>query len=92
MFSAGVPGEAAMEWDRIAGNWAHWRDLVRERWGRLSNDELDVIAGRREHLVKRIQSAYGIAKDEADRQLRNWQRGLAESTGGRTDDHRKWNS
>jgi uncharacterized protein YjbJ (UPF0337 family) len=67
---------AAMDWDRISGNWAHWRDRVRERWGRLTNDELDVIAGRREQLVGRIQKAYGIAQDEAERQLRNWERKL----------------
>jgi uncharacterized protein YjbJ (UPF0337 family) len=65
-----------MDWDRISGNWAHWRDRVRERWGRLTNDELDVIAGRREQLVGRIQKAYGIAQDEAERQLRNWERKL----------------
>jgi uncharacterized protein YjbJ (UPF0337 family) len=67
---------AAMDWDRISGNWAHWRGRIRERWGRLTNDELDVIAGRREQLVGRIQSAYGIQKVEAERQLRNWQRNL----------------
>ena len=66
-----------MDWERISGNWAHWRGRVRERWGRLTSDELDVIAGRREQLVGRIQSAYGIAKHEADRQLRNWERSLA---------------
>ena len=65
-----------MDWDRISGNWAHWRDRIRERWGRLTNDELDGIAGRREQLVGRIQSAYGIEKMEAERQLRNWQRNL----------------
>lgn len=66
-----------MDWDRISGNWAHWRGLIRERWSRLTSDELDVIAGRREKLVGRIQAAYGIEKAEAERQLRNWQRNLA---------------
>ena len=66
-----------MDWDRISGNWAHWRDRIRERWGRLTNDELDAVAGRREQLVGKIQAAYGIAKSDADRQLRNWERNLA---------------
>jgi uncharacterized protein YjbJ (UPF0337 family) len=66
-----------MDWERISGNWAHWRGRVRERWGRLTNDELDRVAGRRDQLVGRIQSAYGIAREEADRQLRNWERNLA---------------
>jgi|SRR5688572_11728090 uncharacterized protein YjbJ (UPF0337 family) len=68
---------AAMDWDRISGNWAHWRDRIRERWGRLTNDELDGVAGRRDQLVRRIQNAYGIAPGEAERQLRNWERNLA---------------
>lgn len=66
-----------MDWDRISGNWAHWRDRIRERWGRLTSDELDRIGGRREQLVGRIQKAYDIAPDEAERQLRNWERSLA---------------
>jgi len=65
------------DWDRISGNWGHWRGRIRERWGRLTNDELDRVAGRREQLVGRIQSAYGISQEEADRQLRNWERNLA---------------
>ena len=66
-----------MDWDRISGNWAHWRVRIRERWGRLTSDELDVVAGRRDQLVGRIGAAYGIAKNDADRQLRNWERNLA---------------
>ncbi len=66
-----------MDWDRISGNWAHWRDRIRERWGRLTHDELDLVAGRREQLVGRIQKAYGLERAEAERQLRNWERNLA---------------
>lgn len=66
-----------MDWDRISGNWAHWRARIRERWGRLTSDELDQVAGRRDQLVGRIQQAYGLGRDEAERQLRNWERNLA---------------
>jgi uncharacterized protein YjbJ (UPF0337 family) len=66
-----------MNWSRISGNWPHWRDRIRERWGRLSSNELDAIAGRREHLVGRIQEAYGLPQAEVERQLRNWERNLA---------------
>jgi uncharacterized protein YjbJ (UPF0337 family) len=66
-----------MGWERIAGNWAHWKGRVRERWGRLNDDELAVVAGRRDQLTGRIQQAYGLSQDEADRQLRNWERNLA---------------
>lgn len=66
-----------MDWNRIAGNWNHWRGRVRERWGKLTDDHLDVIAGRREQLSGRIQELYGLEKEEADRQLLNWERNLA---------------
>ena len=66
-----------MDWDRISGNWAHWRGRIRERWGRLTHDELDAVAGRRDQLVSRIEKAYGLARADAERQLRNWERNLA---------------
>ena len=66
-----------MDWERIAGNWAHWRDRIRGRWSRLTGDQLDAISGRRELLVMRIQEAYELTRIEAERQLRNWERNLA---------------
>jgi uncharacterized protein YjbJ (UPF0337 family) len=66
-----------MEWDRISGNWAHWRVRIQERWGRLTNEQLDAIAGRREQLLGSVQQAYGLTRHEAERQLRNWERSLA---------------
>jgi uncharacterized protein YjbJ (UPF0337 family) len=65
-----------MDWDRISGDWESWKARIQERWGRLTEDELDVIAGRREHLAGRIGEVYGISRDEAERQLRNWERNL----------------
>jgi uncharacterized protein YjbJ (UPF0337 family) len=66
-----------MRWERISGNWTQWKGRVQERWGKLTQDQLDVIAGRRDQLSGHIQEAYGLTKDEADRQLRNWERNLA---------------
>jgi uncharacterized protein YjbJ (UPF0337 family) len=63
-----------MSWDRISGNWTQWKGRVQERWGKLTDDHLDVIAGRREQLCGRIQEIYGLTKDEVERQLRNWER------------------
>ena len=65
-----------MNWDRISGNWTQWKGRIRERWGKLTQDQLDVIAGRRDQLSGRIQEAYGLTKDETERQLRNWERNL----------------
>lgn len=66
-----------MDWARISANWPHWRDRVRERWGRLSELELTNINGRREQLSTRIQQAYGVSREDADRQLLNWERNLS---------------
>ena len=65
-----------MNWERISGNWAHWKGRVRERWGKLTDDELARVAGRREQLAGQIQSAYGLTREDAERQLRNWERNL----------------
>ena len=67
----------AMNWERISGNWTQWKGRIQERWGKLTQDQLDVIAGRREQLSGHIQEAYGLSQDEAERQLRNWVRNLA---------------
>ena len=66
-----------MNWDRIAGDWEQWKGRVQERWGRLTDDHLDVIAGRRDQLAGRIREIYGLSNEAAERQLRNWERQLA---------------
>lgn len=55
-----------MNWDRIAGNWNQFRGKVREKWGFLTDDELEVIAGKREALVGKIVERYGLTKDRAE--------------------------
>ena len=61
-----------MNWDEIEGNWKQFKGRVREQWGRLTNDEVDIIGGRREKLVGKLQEHYGIARDDAERQIREW--------------------
>lgn len=58
-----------MNRDWLEGNWKQVRGKVRERWGKLTDDELDVIAGRRDQLVGRIQELYGTSKNEIERDL-----------------------
>ncbi len=62
-----------MAWDITKGNWKQAKGKVKEHWGRLTDDDLDVIEGQREQLVGRIQERYGIEKAEAERQVREWQ-------------------
>lgn len=62
-----------MNWDRIEGNWKQLKGKALEQWGRLTNDDLDVVAGRRDLLAGKIQERYGVAKDEAERQISQWE-------------------
>ncbi|HXG79437.1 MAG TPA: CsbD family protein [Methyloceanibacter sp.] len=65
-----------MNWDRIEGNWKQFRGKVLQQWGKLTNDDLDQVEGRRVELVGRIQERYGIAKDEAEKQVDTWLRNI----------------
>jgi len=62
-----------MNWDSIEGNWRQFKGKVKENWGKLTDDEIDKIAGRREQLAGKIQEAYGINHDEAEKQVKDWQ-------------------
>ena len=62
-----------MNWDRIEGNWKQYKGNAKQQWGKLTDDQLDVIAGKREQLAGRIQEAYGVSKDEAEKQVSTWQ-------------------
>ncbi len=64
--------ESDMNWDRIEGNWKQLKGKMKEQWGDLTDDDLDVAAGKREQLVGRLQERYGIAKDKAEDQLDRW--------------------
>ena len=57
-----------MNQDRIEGRWKQLKGKLKEQWGKLTDDDLDVIAGRRDQLLGRIQQRHGLAKDEAGRQ------------------------
>jgi uncharacterized protein YjbJ (UPF0337 family) len=58
-----------MNWDRVEGNWKQIKGKVKERWGKLTDDQLDVIEGKQDQLCGILQECYGISKDEADRQI-----------------------
>ena len=67
-------GSKLMNWDRIEGNWKQFSGKVQQQWGKLTNDDLDAVEGRRVELIGKIQERYGIAKDEAEKQVDNWMR------------------
>ena len=61
--------------DRIEGSWKSIKGKVKEQWGKLTDDDLDVIGGKRDQLLGRIQQRHGLAKDEAERQVGTFERG-----------------
>jgi uncharacterized protein YjbJ (UPF0337 family) len=70
-----------MNWDQVAGKWKQVEGQVKQKWGRLTDDDLDVIDGKRQELVGRIQERYGIARDVAEKQADEFVTALkAEST------------
>jgi len=62
-----------MNQDIFDGNWKQLKGKVREQWGRLTDDDLDKAAGKRDQVLGKIQERYGIAKDEAERQLKDFE-------------------
>jgi uncharacterized protein YjbJ (UPF0337 family) len=77
-----------MNWDRVEGNWKQVMGKAREKWGKLSNDDIEVVGGRRDQLVGRIQERYGITRDIAQQQADEWASALKDdekvSTAGTT--------
>ncbi len=62
-----------MNKDTAQGNWLQFKGKVKEQWGKLTDDDLDVIAGKREQLMGKIQERHGISQDEAEQQVTAWQ-------------------
>ena len=61
-----------MNWDRIEGKWKQMKGAVKERWANLTDDDIQMIAGKREKLVGKLQERYGIAKEDAEDQADEW--------------------
>ncbi|MBS0451017.1 MAG: CsbD family protein [Proteobacteria bacterium] len=62
-----------MNKDTVQGNWKQFKGKIKEQWGKLTDDDFDVIAGKRDQLVGRIQERHGISRDEAERQVKDWE-------------------
>jgi uncharacterized protein YjbJ (UPF0337 family) len=65
-----------MNWDTVEGNWKQFKGKAKEQWGKLTDNQLDVVAGKRDKLLGTIQQAYGITKDQSEKQLAEWQERL----------------
>ncbi|WP_373502644.1 CsbD family protein [Aestuariivirga sp.] len=65
-----------MDWNRIEGSWKTFKGQAKQQWGKLTDDDLDVVNGRREELEGRLQTQYGYAKDRARTEVDNWMKSL----------------
>jgi uncharacterized protein YjbJ (UPF0337 family) len=70
------PRETVMDWNRIEGNWKQFKGSAKEKWAKLTDDDLTLIEGRREQLEGRLQERYGKAKDQVRQDVDDWLKGL----------------
>jgi uncharacterized protein YjbJ (UPF0337 family) len=61
-----------MNWDQVAGQWKQMKGSVKEKWGKLTDDDLNQINGQRDQFVGKLQERYGIAREEAQRRADEW--------------------
>jgi uncharacterized protein YjbJ (UPF0337 family) len=71
-FHSSQQGDLSWTGTIVEGNWMQVKGKIKEQWGRLTDDDLDVIAGKRDQLEGKIQERYGKAKDEARREIDDW--------------------
>lgn len=68
-----------MNWDQIEGKWKQYSGKMKEKWGKLTDDDLTTISGKRDQLAGLLQERYGMAKDQAERQIDEFTRSLSET-------------
>jgi uncharacterized protein YjbJ (UPF0337 family) len=68
-----------MNWDQVEGKWKQYTGEIKAKWGKLTDDDLTVIRGKRDQLAGKIQERYGIAKDQAESQIDEFTRNLKDS-------------
>lgn len=65
-----------MNWDEVEGKWEQLKGAARNQWGKLTNDDMDQIRGNRERLIGRLQEAYGVEREAAEKEAEAWRKAL----------------
>ena len=65
-----------MNWDQITGKWTAFKGKVKEKWGKLTDDDLNVVAGKRDQIAGKLQQRYGYAKEQAEKEVDDFARML----------------
>ena len=74
-----------MNSDQMEGKWKQMKGSLKTRWGKLTDDDLTVIEGQKDQLVGRIQERYGVAREEAQKQVDEWNRANADAVDAEAD-------
>ena len=67
-----------MNWDQVEGKWKQFKGVARQKWGKLTYDDLDVVNGKQEELVGKLQERYGYTKEQAEKNIQEWTNSLNE--------------
>lgn len=78
-----------MNWEQIEGQWLQLTGKAKARWGKLTDDDLAVIAGKKDQLVGKVQERYGIMKEEAEKQVSHWLDKIVDAPVAAKKDHAK---
>ena len=73
-----------MNWDQIEGNWKQFKGTAKLQWGRLTDDQLEVISGKRDLLAGKVQEIYGVTKEDAEKQVATWEQAQKEESANET--------
>jgi uncharacterized protein YjbJ (UPF0337 family) len=65
-----------MNWDQIQGNWKQFKGKVKEKWGKLTDDDLTLIGGKKDQLAGKLQERYGWQKAQAEKELEDFSKAL----------------
>jgi uncharacterized protein YjbJ (UPF0337 family) len=72
-----------MNWDQIEGKWKQYSGKVKEKWGKLTDDDLTTIGGKRDQLIGRLQERYGMAREQAEKQIDEFTYSLSDTSSTR---------
>jgi uncharacterized protein YjbJ (UPF0337 family) len=76
-----------MNWDQVEGKWKQLKGSAKQQWGKLTDDDLDVIAGKKDELLGKLQQRYGIQREEARKQADQWCKSQKEMAAHETVEH-----
>ena len=76
-----------MNWDQIEGKWKQYAGKAKTKWGKLTDNDMQTLSGKKDQLVGLVQERYGIAKDEAERQVNDWGNSFADDNAAQRDEN-----